>query len=162
MTYPRDESAEPKLGKETMTTGLQGLRQIEGLGGQVEPMPEVDPPVYVKEPLFSKKVMLAWAAGAFIVWFAFSFIVPEIVEEVKESIVSSMEQSGSNTATKTVIRTKNGITITRTERGITIDRPGLPPQPAEPLKPGVPAPTAPAAPPAAADAKKAAELQPRR
>src|SRR5687768_550357 len=162
MTYPRDESTEPKLGKETMTTGLQGLQQIEGLSGQLAPMPEEESPVYVKEPLFSKKVMFAWATGAFIVWFAFSFIVPEIVEEVKSSIVSSMEQSGSNSGTQTVIRTKNGITITRTERGITIDRPGLPPQPAQPVKPAVPAPTAPAGAAAAADAKKAAEPQPRR
>ena len=172
MTDQPDEGRDHKVDQATMTTGiLKGVRQIEGLEGNLSPAFEDSPsePPYVKEPLFSKKVLIGWATAAFVVWFAFSFIVPEIIREVKSAVVDAMEEPGSNTATKTVIRTRNGMTITRTETGISIERKGSAPAAATtPTAPiAAPPPDPAGTPPAAATppdpTKKAAgETTPRR
>jgi len=78
---------------------------------------------YVKEPLFSKKVMAAWAIIALLVWFAFTFIVPEIVQAVKAEIVRSSEPRTTNTS---------------------IPEPPDPPEPVEPAEPAEPVAPAPA------------------
>ncbi len=80
-------------------------------------------PPYVKEPLFSKKVMAAWAVGALLVWFAFTFIVPEVVRAVKAEIVRSSEPPAPNTS---------------------IPQPSEPPEPVEPAEPAEPVAPAPA------------------
>jgi hypothetical protein len=77
--------------------------------------------VWVKEPLFSKKVIAGWAGATLVVWFILSFIVPAVKESVKAAIASSAEQQGSNAGAK-VIRTRNGRTITIDENGVTITR----------------------------------------
>lgn len=94
------------------------------------PVPSESAP-YDPGPLFSKKVLIGWALAALTVWFAFTFIGPIVKEAVKSAIVSSLEEAGSNTAVKTVITTKNGLTITRSEKGVTIER-NSPPGPTPP------------------------------
>lgn len=101
------------------------VRVLDDLESRVPLAPE--PQSYVREPLFSKKVMIAWAAGAFIVWFGFSFIVPEIVGAIRTAIESSVEPEGSNGAVKRVITTRNGTKITIEREGVTVAAPPAPP-----------------------------------
>jgi hypothetical protein len=58
------------------------------------------------------------------VWFAFTFIVPAIVQSVKAAIETSVGTQGRNS--RTVIQTPDGgtVTIIRTESGVTVDRKG--------------------------------------
>ena len=111
------------LDEATLTTGvMRGVQQIESLDrGYVEP---ADDPVYVKEPLFSKKVLFGWGIATLIVWFAFTFIVPAVVQSVKAAIETSMGTPGTNS--RTVIQTPDGgtVTIIRTKSGVTVDRKG--------------------------------------
>ena len=98
-----------------------------------EPPSAADP--YKKEPLFSKKVLIGWSLATLIVWFTLSFIVPPVVQSIREAIVTSVGERERNADGETVIRTKRGvITIRRTPTGIVIDR----------QEPGSPAPAAPA------------------
>jgi hypothetical protein len=98
-----------------------------------EPSPAAE--AYRKEPLFSKKVLIGWGLGTLIVWFTLSFIVPPVVQSIRDAIVSSVGESQRNTAGETIIKTKRGIiTIKRTPTGIVIDR----------QEPGSAAPAAPA------------------
>lgn len=100
-----------------------------------EPSPAAE--AYRKEPLFSKKVLFGWGIATLIVWFTLSFIVPPVVQSIREAIVTSVGERETNPAGETVIRTKRGvITIKRTPTGIVIDRqePGsAAPAPATPL-----------------------------
>jgi hypothetical protein len=50
------------------------------------------PPPYVREPLFNKKVMAAWALGALAVWLAFSLVLPAVVESVKTTVVDRINE----------------------------------------------------------------------
>jgi hypothetical protein len=142
-------------------TGIAPGVRLDSLGAnQPAPIENAyagDP--YVKEPLFSKKVIAGWAGATLIVWFMLSFIVPAVKQSVKSAIVSSMEESGSNDRVK-VIRTRNGRTITIDENGVTVsrgDRGSIVIPPVKVVIPSEPsAPEAPAATPAP-DAKKAAE-----
>ena len=80
---------------------------------EIEPT-EPAPAPYVKEPLFNKKVMLAWAVGAAVVWFAVSVVLPIAFESAKSAIVQSLkeaEKSGSN-----VVIERDGQTIRITTR----------------------------------------------
>lgn len=125
MTDPTNEGREQKLDHATMPTGiLRDVRQLGGLEGRIAPAPESQPSEspYVKEPLFSRKVLIGWAAGALVVWLIFTFIAPIVIESVKAGVLASIEQPALNNAAKTVIRTRNGLTITRTARGVTISR----------------------------------------
>lgn len=145
MTDPTNEGREQKLDHATMPTGiLRGVRQLGGLEGRIAPAPESQPSEspYVKEPLFSRKVLIGWAAGALVVWLIFTFIAPIVIESVKSGVLASIEQPALNNAAKTVIRTRNGLTITRTARGVTISR--NTPSATAPTKPvAVPAPVKP-------------------
>ena len=106
----------------TMTTGIaRGMHQLEDLENRV-PQPSEAERAYATEPLFSKKVLLGWAAAAFAVWMVFQIVVPVIKETVRAAVVESVAEPGSNAATKQVIRTRNGLTITRTDKGVTIQR----------------------------------------
>ena len=98
-----------------------------------EPSPAAE--AYKKEPLFSKKVLFGWGIATLVVWFTLSFIVPSVVQSIREAIVTSVGERERNADGETVIRTKRGvITIKRTPTGIVIDR----------QEPGSAAPAAPA------------------
>lgn len=104
---------------------------------------------YRKEPLFNKKVMLAWAIGAAVVWFAVSFVLPIAFESAKTAIVESIKEaegSGSN-----VIIERDGQKITIRTQPAKPSAAGTLPTPA-----GAPAPAAPADP---ANPQGPAELQ---
>ncbi len=92
-----------------------------------------EPAPYVKEPLFSKKVLFGWGIATLLVWVVVTNIVPMIVDEVKVAIAEGIGPTRENT--RTVIETRNGtVTITRGPNGVTIDRRGrgepAPPDPA--------------------------------
>jgi hypothetical protein len=81
----------------------------------LESLPDAPPP-YVKEPLFNKKVMAVWALGALAVWFAFSIIVPIVVESTRSSIREAVKEAATNSdGTITIKRSRDGkvYTITR-------------------------------------------------
>ena len=79
----------------------------------LEPLPDAPPP-YVKEPLFNKKVMALWALGALAVWFAFSVVVPAVVEATRTSIREAVQEAErSPDGTITIRRKGKVITITR-------------------------------------------------
>ena len=87
---------ERELDSRLQETQLQAYQPLEY--DEVEPI-EPEPAPYKKEPLFNKKVMLVWAVGAAIVWFAVSFVLPIAFESAKQAIVQSIkeaEKSGSN------------------------------------------------------------------
>lgn len=96
-------------------------------------LPDAVPAGYRREPLFSRRVMIAWATGAFLLWFGVTFIVPEIVNSVKAEIRENMREPGTNTRT---IRVR--------DRTVIIETPGRPsvadrvvvPAPPEPPPPG--------------------------
>jgi hypothetical protein len=77
-----DEPRSQRLDEPIINTGI-----VPGAGEAWPPAPvEPEPPAYVKEPLFSKKVLAGWAIGTLVVWFAFTVVVPEIVRSVKAEI----------------------------------------------------------------------------
>ena len=142
MQNPREHNAETRL----HDAALSSFESLEN--ASLEQL-ESAPPAYIKEPLFNKKTMLAWAIGAAVVWFAVSFVLPIAFESAKTAIVQSIkdaEGSGSN-----VIIERDGQKITiRTQ-------PAKPPTPATPAaKPVAPAPAAAADP---ANTQGPAELQ---
>ena len=77
---------------------------------------------YVKEPLFSKKVMAAWALVALAVWFAFTFIAPEVIQAIKAEIIESARPPATPTP---------------------VPEPPEPPAPVEPVSPAGPVAPAP-------------------
>jgi hypothetical protein len=146
-----DEPRPQHLDDQNVVTGIEPAAEA----WQLLPVePEV--PAYVKEPLFSKKVLAAWAIGTLMVWFAITVVVPEIVRSVKSEIRMRMAEPGMNTAGERVIETPGGrIIIKRDEKGtIVVERiaPGggpaapvvrvtAPPAPEPPAAAPVPAPT---------------------
>jgi hypothetical protein len=84
-------------------------------------------PDYKPEPVFNKKVMLAWALGAAALWFAVKVITPIAVESARNAIVESVKQQNPGT-TVTITRKGGVISITRTQ--------GDPATPAAAAKPG--------------------------
>ena len=147
MQDPREREMETRL-HDTALSSLDSLQDAS-----LEP---VDPAslAYRNEPLFNKKVMLAWAIGAAVVWFAVSFVLPIAFESAKTAIVQSIKEAEG---------TGSNITIQRDGQQITITT--KPAKPAKPAKPsGPPVPTAGTPAPAAAPADPAnpqgpAELQ---
>ena len=92
---------------------------------------------YRKEPLFNKKVMLAWAIGAAIVWFAVSFVRPIAFESAKTAIVESIKEaegSGSN-----VIIERDGQKIAIRTQPAKPPAAAIPPAPAGTAVPAAPA-----------------------
>jgi hypothetical protein len=114
---------------------------------------EPPPPAYVKEPLFNKKVMAAWAIAAFAVWFTVKMVIPVVFQSVKTAVVESVKEAEKKSGTGTITIKRNGRVIQ-----ITTDAPPatpLPPGTAAPANPAAtPAPAAKVAAPAPADAKK--------
>jgi hypothetical protein len=129
-------------------TGLVPPDSLEQFG--LEQMPDAPPP-YVKEPLFNKKVMALWALGALAVWFAFSVIVPTVVEATRTSIREAVQEAErSPDGTITIRRNGKVITITRgAEPTVRVTDEGQAAPPAAPAgTPPAPAPAAGTAAPA--------------
>lgn len=101
--------------------------RLEPLPPETEPLPEAPP--YKKERLFSRKVMIGWAAATLLIWFALSFITPIIAETVKAEIMSRMEPPTTNTAIPVEpVPAIPGEPVTPAE-------PAPPPEPAKPPAP---------------------------
>jgi hypothetical protein len=117
-------------------TGLvQPQLESYNRGEMLPPEPSPAAEAYKKEPLFSKKVLFGWGIATLVVWFTLSFIVPSVVQSIREAIVTSVGERERNADGETIIKTKRGIiTIKRTPTGIVIDR----------QEPGSAAPAAPA------------------
>jgi hypothetical protein len=143
MTEPDKIRAEA-LHADPDTTGLVPLDSLDPRS--VEPIQPQAPP-YVQEPLFNKKVMLAWAFGAAAVWFAVKMIVPIAIESAKTAVVESVQEVNKQHPGSTVTITRNGkvITITRTEPAAPPTATATPAAPATSAAP--PAPTKVVAPP---------------
>ena len=106
MQNPDDRAAETRW-RET------GLVESNMLGrNPLEPID--DPAPYVKEPLFNKKVMAAWALGALALWFAVSMIVPIARDAARTSIREAVQEVETGTdGTITIRRNGKVISITR-------------------------------------------------
>src|SRR5512132_1647278 len=129
-----DDIPQKPVDLEPPVTGIvQGLDSFQPHA--VEPPPQA----YVREPLFNKKVMMAWALAAFAVWFAVKMVIPVVVQSVKTAVVESVKEAEQKGVKKVTIR-RNGRVIE-----ITTDAPA-----ATPLPPGAAAPATPAATPAPA------------
>lgn len=109
-----DEPRQQRLDEQTMSTGI-----LPGSGEAWPPVPvEPEAPAYVKEPLFSKKVLAGWAIGTLMVWFAITVVVPEIVRTVKSEISARIAEPRVNAAGETVYETPRGtFMITRDPDG---------------------------------------------
>lgn len=117
------------------------MRRMDGLANldahSVAGLPE-DPAPYVKEPLFSKRVMLGWALGTLVVWFALAVVLPGVVRSVASEVRSNVTRNADGTMT---IETPRGrITIRRDGDEVRVDRADRAAPPA-----GVPAPDLPSA-----------------
>ena len=129
-----------------------GLMPADSLGqAPIEPI-DAAPPAYVKEPLFNKTVMFAWALGALAVWFAVRMIVPIVTESARASIREAVQEVETGTdGTITIRRNGKVISITRGPNPtVKVDREVDATPPATTATPVEPAP---AAPPASLPAK---------
>ena len=145
MTNPLNNPAEQERNR------ITGMIPVDSLDAYAVEPTEQQPPVKL-EPLFNKKVMVAWAAFAFGVWFVMSVVVPAAFHSAKFAIrdaVRETETVGPNGTIKVIVL-PNGKRITiRTdappEAGTPVPAPLPPPQPtaAEPAAPVIaPAPAA--------------------
>jgi len=146
MTDPRQQ----RLDEKTITPGI--VPDVH----EAMPLAPVDtaPTPYVREPLFSKKVLAGWALGTLMVWFAITVVVPEIVRSVKAEVRTRMAEPETNTPGEKVIETPAGrITIRRDAAGtIVVERSAPGGGQATPIvtvttPQAAPAPPAPVAPP---------------
>jgi hypothetical protein len=116
------DERETRVDNATRLTGIPGAAERpELLQGDVELVPPPEPAPYVKEPLFSRRVMIGWAIGTLVVWFGLTVIVPAVIQSIKGAVVGTVPTDG----TTRVIRTPNGTTITITGGpggGVTVDR----------------------------------------
>ena len=120
-------------------------RMVQGIDSFEPHAVESSPPVYVREPLFNKKVMVVWALAAFAVWFTVKMVIPVVLESVKTAVVEGVKEAEQKSGGKVTIR-RNGRVIEITTK----DAP-----PGTPVPPGTAAPAATAAPaPTAAPAAK--------
>ena len=92
MTNPDKIPAEA-LRPDPSTTGLIPLHSLDP--HSVEPVEPQTPP-YVPEPLFNKRLMLAWAMGAAAVWFTVKFVVPVAIDSAKTAVVESVKEIEAN------------------------------------------------------------------
>ncbi|HEX2723740.1 MAG TPA: hypothetical protein VHM24_12555 [Gemmatimonadaceae bacterium] len=86
-----------------LTGVTPAMRQLESMNANPVDLPPtfepiVDPEPYVTERVFSRKVLVGWAAATLLVWFMISFVGPIVVESAKEAIISSMQEAATNTA----------------------------------------------------------------
>jgi hypothetical protein len=130
MQNPNERDVETRMHE----TGVVPLDALENAG--LEPV-EPPPLPYKKEPLFNKKVMLAWAIGAAAVWFAVSFVLPIAFESAKSAIVQSIKDAEGTGSNVIIQRDGDKITIT-TQPSATPAAAAKPPKPAKPVKPAKP------------------------
>lgn len=144
-----ENSHERPAGTRMQDTGLIPPDSFKQAG--LDQTPDAPPP-YVKEPLFNKKVMAAWALGALAVWFGFSIIAPIVFESTRAAVREAMKEAATSSGgTITIHRSRDGkiYTVTRKpDRSVTITT--------APAPVAVPSPAAPAAP---ADPRKAPEAK---
>ena len=132
------------------TTGIIPLDSLDPHGVEaIEP----EPAPYVQEPLFNKKLMLAWALGAAAVWFAVKFIVPVAIDSAKTAVVESVKEVEANGGTVRIRidRDKNGRIYNITK----IETPAPPAAVATPAAPAIPSKPVPTVVLPPSDAKKA-------
>lgn len=142
------ETRQQGLDEKTATTGITSRHREAWPPAPIEPAP----PAYVKEPLFSKKVLAGWAIGTLIVWFTITVVAPEIVRAAKSEIRVRRVEPGMNTPAMRIIETPAGrITLRRAQDGtVTFEgmtgrgRPAAPVVAPAPVEPAPPAPGAPA------------------
>jgi hypothetical protein len=121
-----------------------GVMPADSLGQYgLEPLNEAPSP-YAKEPLFNKKVMLAWALAAFAVWWGVNMIAPMVIDTVRTSINEAVQEveTGSD-GTITIRRNGKVISITRGPNPTVIVQPegkAAPPAPTTPATRPTPAP----------------------
>jgi hypothetical protein len=119
------------------TTGGGGAHSLSDLEAHSVAELPGEPAPYVKEPLFSKRVMLGWALGTLVVWFALAVVLPQVVRSVASEVRSNVTRNADGTMT---IETPRGrITIRRDGDEVRVDR----------MERGRMAPTPPAGAPAA-------------
>ena len=129
MQNPGEREAETRL-RDTVLPPFEPLQDAS-----LEPVESAETP-YKKEPLFNKKVMLMWAIGAAVVWFAVSFVLPIALQSAKIAIVESIKEAegtGSN-----VIIERNGQKITISTKGTSGATAAPAPVPAKPAPPAQP------------------------
>ena len=139
MQNPRERDIETRL----HDTVLSSVEPMEN--ASLEPA-DPAPPAYKPEPLFNKKVMLVWAVGAAIVWFAVSFVLPIAFESAKSAIVQSVKEAEGTGSNVVIDAAGHKITI-HTQPA---QPAGTAAPPAKPVTPA-PAPATPANPPSPAD-----------
>lgn len=154
MTDPDKIRAEA-LRHDPAMTGMIPLDSLDP--DSIEPVEPASPP-YVPEPLFNKKLMLAWALGAAAIWFSVKFVVPIAVQSARTAVVKTVREVETNGGVRVKIeRDKTGkiYKITR------IDGPVAPAPPtaapaagAAVAAPAAPADVTPAPDPAKAPTKK--------
>lgn len=127
MHSPSERDAETRL----HDAALSPFEPLEN--ASLEPL-DSTPLAYKKEPLFNKKVMLAWAVGAAVVWFAVSFVLPIAFESAKTAIVQSIKEAEGTGSNVIIERDGQKITI-RTQPA----KPPAPPAPAAKAVTPVPA-----------------------
>ncbi|MEO8575301.1 MAG: hypothetical protein ABI556_01310 [Gemmatimonadales bacterium] len=151
MTEPSEGLPKTKVGETEITArSARSFEQLDSLNANrfdelpqaIHDSPERVP--YKKERLFSRKVIIGWAAATLIVWFAITFIAPAVFETVKQEIVSRMQAPTSNTAIPAPVEPVAPVPAVE---------PVLAPV-AEPASPAKPAPHAKPAPPAKAPATR--------
>ncbi len=122
---------------ETTSAASRSLEQLDSLNAnRLEPLPPQleelpGPAPYQKERLFSRKVLIGWAAVTLVLWFVITFIVPEVVQTVKSEIESRMEPPRSNTAAPVVAPVP---VIVEPVAPVTPVEPPQPPKPVAPKK----------------------------
>lgn len=133
---------------ENPTEVMHGVDRLQS----VDPHPVAAEPAaaastYVKEPVFSKRVMLSWALGTLVAWFALTVVVPAVVSSVVAAVKSSITAGPAGTTT--IETRREVITISKDAEGqITIRRkarepvavPSEGPLPAQPAAPAEPVP----------------------
>ncbi|MEO5588594.1 MAG: hypothetical protein ABIS03_03320 [Gemmatimonadaceae bacterium] len=133
-----DNPAEQKF-REHAVTGV--FNDAAGFSAMERDGPGSAPPAppYVREPLFNRKVMAAWAIAAFVVWFGVTFIVPPVVHAVRDSVMTRVEDHNARGGSKITITRHGGAIIS-----IDVNDAKPPTAVVEPIPPTPPA-TAPAA-----------------
>lgn len=135
-----DNPAEEQYREPAVTGIFNGAGNVPA---SVRADPAVPPPEpYVREPLFNKKAMAAWAIAAFVVWFGVTFIAPPVIRSIGREIVRSVEDYNDNGGRKITIK-RDGKTVI----SVDTDNEKAPAIVVEPTPPAPPA-GAPAAAPA--------------
>ncbi len=89
-------------------------------------VPEAESPV-MKERLFSRKVLVGWAALTLALYFGVRLVTTVIKDSVRASIASGAHSGASSHGGNVVIMLPNGKRITIGENGAEVSMPKVPP-----------------------------------